>query len=209
MNEFPARIKPYPTVLQPQRGMANLAKLDAGNIEIECLPLNMQAVLRDSPAPLHKYRVVLRRPIAGHHVNLSGTIDRFVHEIDVFKQLHIHGGDFTRVMATHDMIHIIQRRQVILSCVITITDSQSFIRMHVEKREFGIRKLVRPRGIGQENPAPEQQNPGHRRFQEGPASPRPGIWMLQRTAPGENALRSVKTTSVLVSKVPGSVNSFP
>jgi len=148
MDEFPAGIKPYPTVLQPQRGMSNLAKLDAGNIEVERLPLNVQAVLRNSPAPLHELRVVLGRPIAGHHVNLSGAIDRLVHEIDMFKQLHIHGGDFPRVMATHDMIHVIQRRQVVLPRVITITDSQSFIRMHIEKREFSIRKLVRSRGIG-------------------------------------------------------------
>ena len=209
MDELTAGIKPYPTVLQPQRGMSNLAKLDAGNVEVERLPLHVQAVLRNSPAPLHELRVVLGRPIAGHYVNLSGASDRFVHKIDVFEQLHIHGGDFPCVMATHDMIHIIQRRQVVLPRVIAITDSQSFIRMHVEKRELGIRKLVCPRGVGQEKPASEQQEPGNRCFQEGPASPRPGIWMQQRTAPGEDALQSVETTSVLVSKVPGSVNSFP
>jgi len=104
-------------------------------------------------------------------VNLSVTIDRFVHKIDVFEQLHIHGGDFPCVMATHYMIHIIQRRQVILSRVVTIADSQSFIRMYVEKREFGVRKLVRTRDLGQEKPAPEQQKPGNRRFQERSASP--------------------------------------
>ena len=41
MDEFSARVKPYPTVLQPQRSMANLAKLDAGNIEVKRLPLDM------------------------------------------------------------------------------------------------------------------------------------------------------------------------
>ena len=41
MDELRAWIKPYPTVLQPQRGMANLAKLDTGNIEVERLPLDM------------------------------------------------------------------------------------------------------------------------------------------------------------------------
>ena len=41
MDELPARIKPYPTILQPQRGMANLAKLDTGNIEVERLALDM------------------------------------------------------------------------------------------------------------------------------------------------------------------------
>jgi len=41
MDEFPAWIKPYPTILQPQRGVANLAKLDPRNIEVERLPLDM------------------------------------------------------------------------------------------------------------------------------------------------------------------------
>jgi len=41
MDELRARIKPYPTVLQPQRGTANLAQLDTGNIEVERLPLDM------------------------------------------------------------------------------------------------------------------------------------------------------------------------
>ena len=59
MNELRAWINPYPTVLQPQRGMANLAELDTGDIKIERLSLDVQAVLRDSPAPLHKLRIVL------------------------------------------------------------------------------------------------------------------------------------------------------
>jgi hypothetical protein len=33
-------------------------------------------------------------------VNLAGAIDGFVHEIDVFQQLHIDGGNFSCVMAT-------------------------------------------------------------------------------------------------------------
>ena len=41
MDEFSAWIKPYPAVLQPQCGMANLAKLDTGDIEVERLPLDM------------------------------------------------------------------------------------------------------------------------------------------------------------------------
>jgi hypothetical protein len=34
MDELRAWIKPYSTVPQPQRGMAKLAKLDTGNIEV-------------------------------------------------------------------------------------------------------------------------------------------------------------------------------
>lgn len=41
MDELSAGIKPYPAVLQPQCGMANLAKLDPGNVEVQRLPLNM------------------------------------------------------------------------------------------------------------------------------------------------------------------------
>ena len=108
-------------------------------------------------------------------MNLSGAIHGLVHEVDVFKQLHVHGCDFTCVMAPQDMIHLIQRRQVILPCVITVTDLQPFVRMHVEKREFGIRKLVRPRGRRAQKPAAKQQKANDRRFQEISASPRPGF----------------------------------
>ena len=54
MDKLRARIKPDPTILEFQCGMPNFTKLDSGNIEIDCLPLNMQTVLGDSPAPLLK-----------------------------------------------------------------------------------------------------------------------------------------------------------
>jgi hypothetical protein len=41
MDKLSAWIKSYPAVSQLQRGMAQLAKLDTGNIEVERLPLNM------------------------------------------------------------------------------------------------------------------------------------------------------------------------
>jgi len=41
MDELRARIIPHPTVLQSQRGMAKLSKLDTGNIEVKRLPLDM------------------------------------------------------------------------------------------------------------------------------------------------------------------------
>ena len=78
-------------------------------------------------------------------MDLTGPSDRFVHEIDMLQQLHIDSGDFSCVMATQNVIHLIQRRQVIIPCVITITDSQPFIRVHIEEGEFTVRKVVRTR----------------------------------------------------------------
>ena len=164
MDELRARIIPYPTVLQPQRGMANLTKLDTGNIEVERLPLDMQAVLRDSPAPLHEQRIVFGRPITRNYVNLACAIDRFVHKIYVLQQLHIDGCDFSCVMTAQNMIHFIQRRKVIVPCVITIADPQPFARVHVEEGEFAVRKFVCTRDRWIEQPAPEQQKPDNRRF---------------------------------------------
>jgi len=60
-------------------------------------------------------------------VDLTRTIDRFVHEIYVLQQLHIDGGDFSCVMATQNMITSSSARKVIVPCVITIADSQSFL----------------------------------------------------------------------------------
>jgi len=67
-------------------------------------------VLRDSPAPLHELRIVLWGPITGNHVDLADAIDCFVHEIDVLQQLHIDGSHFSCVMATQNVIHLIQCR---------------------------------------------------------------------------------------------------
>jgi hypothetical protein len=130
-------------------------------------------------------------------MDLAGTIDRFVHEVDVLQQLHIDGGHFSCVMATQNVIHLIQSGQIIVPCLITIADSQSFVRVHIEKGEFGVGKLSRASDRGTQQLATEQQKPDNRRFQERSTSPRPGIWMLQETAPEEGALQSVRTPSNL------------
>ncbi len=57
--------------------------------------------------------------------------------------MHIDGGDFSCEMATQNVIHPIQSRQIIVPSLVTIADSQSFVRVNVEKVEFGVRKLVR------------------------------------------------------------------
>ena len=98
--------------------------------------------MRDSPASLHELRIVSRRPIAGNYVDIFSTIDRFVHEIDVLQHSHIDGSDFSCVMASKNMVHLIQRRQVIIPCVIPIADSQPFVRVHIEEGEFTVRKVV-------------------------------------------------------------------
>jgi hypothetical protein len=99
-------------------------------------------------------------------MDLAGAMNRFVHKIDMLQQLHIHGGDFPGVMAPQNMIHLIQRRQVIVPDLITIADSQSFVRVHVEKSEFGVRKFGRAREGRTQQLAAEQQKPDNRRFQE-------------------------------------------
>lgn len=81
MDEFSTWIKPYPTKTQLQRSMTDFPKLDPGNVEVDRLPLNMQAVLCDSPASLHKQRIILWRPISGNHMDLARATNRFVHEI--------------------------------------------------------------------------------------------------------------------------------
>jgi hypothetical protein len=72
--------------------------------------------------------------------------------------------------------------------------------MHVEKGKFGVRKLVCARDRGEKQSAADQQEPGSGRFQERSAGPRPGLWMLQETAPGKSVLQSIRTMRVLVSK---------
>ena len=170
-------------------------------------------MLRDSSAPFYELRIVFGRTIPGNDMDFTRATCRFVHEIDMLQQLYIDGGDFSCVMATQNVIHLIQRCQVILPCLITVADFQAFVRMYVEKGELGVREFVRVRfrNRGTQQLATEQHKPDSRRLQEGPSSP--GIWIVQESAPEEGALQSVKTPRVLmfllVSKATGSVNSLP
>lgn len=166
MDELLARIHPDPTILQLQCGMPKFGNLDTRDIEIEGLAFDMEAVLRDSPTPLHKLRIVLRRPIAGNHMNVLGRIDGFVYEIDMLQHPHIDSGHFSCMMAAHDVIDLIQSSQVIIPSIISITDSQPFACMHVEEGEFAVRKVARSRNRGTQNLAAEQQEPDNRRFEK-------------------------------------------
>ena len=99
-------------------------------------------MLRDPAAPLHELRIVLGRPITRNHVDLPPTIDRFLNEIHVFQHSHIDGGNFSCVMATQNMVHLIQRRNVIITFIISILDLQPFVRVHVEEGEFTVREFL-------------------------------------------------------------------
>jgi len=120
-------------------------------------------MLRDSSTPFYELRIVLGRTIPGNDMDFTWATCRFVHEIDMLQQLHIDGGDFSCVMATQNVIHLIQRSQVILPCLITVADFQSFVRMYVEKGELGVREFVcvRFRNRGTQQLATEQHKPGN------------------------------------------------
>ena len=108
-------------------------------------------------------------------MDLSGTINRLLHEIHMLQHPYVDGGHFSRVMATKNMVHLIQRRQVIVPCVVSLADSQPFVGMHVEERQLPIGEFVRTRNRGTQEPAAEQQQPDNGRFQERSTSPGPGI----------------------------------
>ena len=78
-------------------------------------------------------------------MNFTVVIDRFLYEIYVLQHSDIDGSHFSCVMATQNMIHLIQRRQVIVAIGITIANAQSFVRVHIEEGEFTVRKTIRTR----------------------------------------------------------------
>jgi hypothetical protein len=78
-------------------------------------------------------------------VDLVPATHCVLYEIHVLQHAHIDGGNFSCVMATQDMIDLVQRHKVVVACVITIPNSQSFVRAHVEEGEFPIGKFVRTR----------------------------------------------------------------
>ena len=48
-------------------------------------------------------------------------------------------------MAPKNMIDLIQRRKIVVACIITITNSEPFVRTDVEEGEFPVRKFARTR----------------------------------------------------------------
>lgn len=68
---------------------------------------------------------------------------RFMHKIDMLQQLHIDGSNFSCVMAPQNVIHLVQSRQIIVPSLVTKANLQSFVRVHIEKGKFGLRKFVR------------------------------------------------------------------
>jgi hypothetical protein len=70
------------------------------------------------------------------------------------------------MMAAQNVIDLVQSNQVIIPGIISITDSQPFVCMHVEEGEFAIGEVARSRNRGTENLAAEQQEPDNRRFEK-------------------------------------------
>lgn len=68
---------------------------------------------------------------------------RFIHKIDMLQQLHIDGSNLSCVMATQNVIYLVQSRQIIVPSLVTKANPQSFVRVHIEKAKFGLRKFVR------------------------------------------------------------------
>lgn len=61
-----------------------------------------------------------------------------LHEIDVLDHPRINAGDFTRVVAAENVIHIVQSGEIILPVFVTIPDKQPLIRMDVIERQFAV-----------------------------------------------------------------------
>lgn len=92
--------------------------------------------------------------------------DRLLHEIDVLQHPHIDSGNLSGMMAAQNVIDLVKSSQVIIPGLISITDSQPFVCMHVKEGEFAVREVTRSRNRGTENPAAEQQEPDNGRFKK-------------------------------------------
>ena len=55
-------------------------------------------------------------------MDLAPAVDSLLHKIDMLQHAHIDGGHFSCVMTTQNMIHLIQRGEIIIAFIITILD---------------------------------------------------------------------------------------
>ena len=99
-------------------------------------------------------------------MNLPFPAQRLVHQIDMFNYPGIHRGHFTRVMATKDVVEIIQRRKIVTPVLVAIANPQPFVGMHVIKRELTFRESsnLRTRMRSSPEPPAEEEQPSHRGF---------------------------------------------
>ena len=68
------------------------------------------------------------------------TAQPLLHQIDMLDHARIDRGHFPRVMTTEKMIELVQRREIVLPPLIAITHPQSFVGMHVIKRQLALRQ---------------------------------------------------------------------
>jgi len=66
-------------------------------------------------------------------MNLAFAAQRLLHQIDMLDDPGIDRGHLPRVMTAEQMIEVVQRGEIVLPVLISITDPQSFVGMYVIK----------------------------------------------------------------------------
>lgn len=72
-------------------------------------------------------------------MNLAISPKRFLHQVDVFDDTRIHGGYFTRMMTAQDVVELVQRGEIVLTCLVTVPHPQPLIGVHVIKGQLAFR----------------------------------------------------------------------
>jgi hypothetical protein len=96
------------------------------------------------------------------------TTQRFLYQIDMLDHPGIDRSHLAGVMTTEEMIEVVQCGEIVLPAVIAITHPQSFVGMHIIKRQLALRQdfTLRARRRGYQSAAQEKQ-PDYRSFQQG------------------------------------------
>lgn len=75
-------------------------------------------------------------------MDFSLTDEFLLYQIDMLQHTDIDRSDFARVVAAQKIIHIVERRQVILPVFVAIDDFQAFIGPHIHQRQPALGKLT-------------------------------------------------------------------
>jgi hypothetical protein len=71
------------SVPEPQGGATDFFLMNPGNEEVERLSLDVKTVPGRTTAPLHEERVILRRTIPGDDVDLPGSPNGLLNQVDM------------------------------------------------------------------------------------------------------------------------------
>ena len=127
MDKAGAGIIADPAVSEVQSGTMQLVQRHAGDGDVNSFRLHMQAVFGNLMAFLAEQAVVRRRPVARDDVKFIAAAKFLVDKVEIFDDLDVHVGDFSRIIAAEYPVEGLEGVRIIITCRVPVVDGEPFL----------------------------------------------------------------------------------